>query len=132
MLSYGIGARTVEGEGPACNLFSTTGDYMDPFIENEEELINSYIGTIKSVKLALPIYFREIIKIVCDLAENEYFKAADLKEIKNYYILTILMAGCIDDVEETFNEILRASQLPVSVVVIKIGTHSEENDSKKI
>ena len=68
MLSYGMGARTVDGEGPACNLFATTGDFMDPFVENEDELLNSYVGSIKSVKLALPIYFKDIIKLVCDIA----------------------------------------------------------------
>jgi hypothetical protein len=37
MMGYGFGARTVtSGDGPACNLFSMTGDFMDPFIENEE------------------------------------------------------------------------------------------------
>lgn len=132
MLSYGMGARTVAGEGPACNLFATTGDFMDPFVENEDELLNSYVGSIRSVKLALPIYFRDIIKLVCDIAQIEFDKVNDIHQIRNYYILTILMAGCIDDVEDTFNEILRASQLPVSVIVIKIGTHSEENDSANI
>ena len=68
MLSYGFGARTVNGDGPACNLFAMTGDFMDPFVNGEEELINSYIGTIKTVKLALPVYFKEIVKLVCDLA----------------------------------------------------------------
>lgn len=55
MLGYGFGARTVDGEGPACNLISMTGDYSEPFIEDEEDLIRSYIGTIKSVKLGLPV-----------------------------------------------------------------------------
>ena len=68
MLSYGFGARTVKGDGPACNLFSMTGDFMDPFIDGEEQLINSYGGTLKSVKLALPVNFKDIIKLVCDLA----------------------------------------------------------------
>jgi hypothetical protein len=68
MLSYGFGARTVNGEGPACNLFSMTGDFMDPFVDGEEELYKSYVGTIKSVKLGLPVFFKEIIKLVCDLA----------------------------------------------------------------
>jgi hypothetical protein len=36
MLGYGFGARTVPGEGPACNLFSLTGDFQDPVIESEE------------------------------------------------------------------------------------------------
>jgi hypothetical protein len=66
MLGYGYGARTVEGEGPACNLFSMTGDFSDPFIHDEEEMMNSYSGSIKTVKLALPVNFKEIIKLVCD------------------------------------------------------------------
>jgi hypothetical protein len=36
MLAYGYGARTVSGEGPACDLFSMTGDFADPFIDNED------------------------------------------------------------------------------------------------
>lgn len=55
MLAYGFGARTVAGDGPACNAFSMTGDFVDPFIENEDQLINSYGGTLKGVKLALPV-----------------------------------------------------------------------------
>lgn len=46
MLAYGYGARPVGGEGPACDLFSMTGDFTDPFIESEEQLLNSYSGTI--------------------------------------------------------------------------------------
>jgi len=50
MLSYGFGARTVQaGETPACNLFAMTGDVLDPFVLDDEELLNSYVGTIKSV-----------------------------------------------------------------------------------
>lgn len=123
MLSYGFGARTVNGDGPACNLFSMTGDFQDPFVEGEEQLINSYGGTLKSVKLALPVNFRDIIKLVCDLAQIEFGTASDIKYIKNYYILVILMAGVIDDFEDSLNQILRAAHLPVSVMVIKIGTN---------
>lgn len=67
-LAYGFGARTVDGDGSACNLFSMTGDFLDPFVNGEDELVNSYIGTIKTVKLALPVYFKSILKLVCDLA----------------------------------------------------------------
>lgn len=63
-LAYGFGARTIPGEGPACNLFSMTGDYNDPFIDTESEIINSYSGTIKSVRLALPVNYSKIIRFV--------------------------------------------------------------------
>lgn len=42
-------------------------------------------------------------------------------QIRNYYVLVLLMAGVIDDFEEAVNEVLRAKDLPVSVVVVKVG-----------
>ena len=39
------------------------------------------------------------------------------------------MAGLIDDIDDSVNEILRAAELPISVQIIKIGGISEsEND----
>jgi len=35
-MAYGVGARTEPGEGPACDLFSMTGDQGDPLVESEE------------------------------------------------------------------------------------------------
>ena len=59
----------------------------------------------------------------------EYGTVSEATHIKNYYVLTILMAGLIDDIEESVNEILRAADLPISVVIIKIGGASDsEND----
>lgn len=72
ILPYGFGARTVlTGDGPACNLFSMTRDFMNPFITKNEELVNSYESTIKNVKLALPVMYKNILKFVCDLAQKE-------------------------------------------------------------
>jgi hypothetical protein len=39
------------------------------------------------------------------------------------------MAGVIDDFEEALNEILKAANLPVSVLVLKIGSILQENDT---
>lgn len=43
-LAYGIGARThIRGEGQdACDLFSMSGDFQDPFTSSEEELLSCY------------------------------------------------------------------------------------------
>ena len=59
----------------------------------------------------------------------EYGTASDATHIKNYYVLTLVMAGIIDDLEESVNEILRAADLPISVVIIKVGKTNSENDS---
>ena len=84
------------------------------------------------MKLALPVNFKAIIKLVCDLAQIEYGTISDIKHIQNYYVLVILMAGVIDDFQDALNEIIRAAHLPVSVVVIKIGGMQEENDSASL
>ena len=41
------------------------------------------------------------------------------------------MAGMVDDFQDTLNEMLRAANLPISIIVIKIGKDSGENDSQK-
>jgi len=45
----------------------------------------------------------------------DFGTASDASGIRNYYVLTILMAGLIDDIDESVNEILRAADLPISV-----------------
>jgi len=59
----------------------------------------------------------------------DFGTVADPASIRNYYVLTILMSGLIDDIDESVNEILRAADLPISVQIVKIGGVSEsEND----
>lgn len=132
ILPVGLGARTVlEGETETSNLFAMTSDFSDPFVENQEQLINCYEGTLKSVKLALPILFKNVIKFVCDLAQNEVKESGDIKNVSNYFVLILMMAGMIDDFQDSLNEMLKAASLPVSVIVIKVGNTQPENDSEK-
>lgn len=101
-LAYGVGARTEPGEGPACDLFSMTGDPADPNVDSEEQLVNSYKGTLKAVKLALPVKFKRVFQHVCELGAREFGETKDVQNVKNYYVLIILMAGVIDDIDDSF------------------------------
>ena len=61
-MAYGFGARTfLDDNGPACNLFSMSGDFMSPYVEN---ISDNYSKTLKNVKLSLPVMYKSIIKIV--------------------------------------------------------------------
>lgn len=72
IMPIGFGARTtLKGDGPACNLFSMTGDFDDPFIENSDEVVKCYQGTLKSVKLALPVLYKSVLEFVCDVARSD-------------------------------------------------------------
>jgi hypothetical protein len=127
MLSYGFGAKTVmDPSMPTSNVFATSGDFKKPFAKNGEELINNYKSTLKNVTLSLPAVQSDIVKFVCDLAERE--GQDSIKDIKNYYVLVIMMAGMVDDFRETIRQMLRAQDLPLSILVIKMGANKEEND----
>ena len=73
------------------------------------------------MKLALPVNFKQIIKLVCDLAQIEYGTVSEVRQIRNYYLLVIMMGGVIDDFQDALNELMRAANLPVSVLIVKIG-----------
>ena len=47
-------------------------------------------------------------------------------------MLVILMAGVIDDLEPSLTELIRAANLPVSVILLKVGGIQEENDSASL
>lgn len=98
-MAYGFGARTVPGEGPSSDLISMTGDFLSPFADTSdpESLLKCYANTLRTVKLALPVNFKAIIKLVCDIAQIEYGTVSEIRQIKNYYLLIIMMAGVIDD-----------------------------------
>lgn len=49
--------------------------------------------------------------------------------VHNYYVLVLLMAGVIDDAQSALNELLRAKNLPVSILIVKVG-NNEERDQK--
>jgi hypothetical protein len=70
-MGYGFGARTIPGDGPSSDLISMTGDLQHPYIDsnpNEKGLLRNYAQTLRTVKLALPVNFKAVIKLVCDLA----------------------------------------------------------------
>lgn len=91
-------------------------------------MLSCYAETIKAVEITLPINYKPIVKFVCDLAMGDIGTASDATHIKNYYVLILLMAGIVDDIEDSINEILRAADLPISVVIIKVGDAANADD----
>ena len=79
----------------------------------------------------MPVLYSSVLKFVIDLAKDEMKNAGHITHLKNYFVLTILMAGMIDDFQDTMNEMLKAASLPVSIIVINIAKNTQENDSEK-
>ena len=72
IMGYGYGARTLQDDQlPTSNIFSMTGDFMNPFTQDGNDLVQGYKNTLKNVQLALPVIYSELVKFVCDLAQRE-------------------------------------------------------------
>ncbi len=67
------------------------------------------------------------------LASTIVFPAVPTKNMhrmNKYYILLIITDGLINDMEDTTDEIVRASGLPISIIIVGVG--DEDFTSMKV
>ena len=55
----------------------------------------------------------------------------DISKVRNYYVMVIMMAGVVDDFKDGLEQLVRAAKLPASLVFIKMGENTDDNDSSK-
>ena len=107
---YGFGAKINNTPTPLFNL----NFQQDPNINLIPNVIQEYHKALSLVKLWGPTHFGPILKATNDMirAENDKLK---------YNVLMILTDGMIDDVDNTINELVAGSFLPLSVIIIGVG-----------
>ena len=87
---------------------------QDPNISYIQGIIEVYHNALQVVELYGPTLFGPIIKTINQMIKNE-------KNINKYHILMILTDGKIDDIDNTIDELVASSFLPLSVIIIGIG-----------
>lgn len=107
---YGFGANINGTPTPLFNLNLSP----DPNIHTIPAIINEYHKALSIVRLWGPTHFGPILN-----ATNNMIRAENNK--LKYNILMILTDGMIDDVENTINELVNGSFLPLSVIIIGVG-----------
>ena len=113
---FGFGAK-IQGQGT--RLFNLNFQ-NNPNVQYIKGIIQAYHAAINYVQLFGPTYFGPIIKAVIDIIKNEY---NNLK----YHILLILTDGKIDDIDDTIDQLIEASFLPLSVIIVGIGNADFSN-----
>ena len=91
----------------------------DPNIQGIDNVLRVYRNSLGKVTLAAPTFFTPVLNKV--IKEIKY----DLKnrqEENHYYVLLILTDGCINDMQQTCDKIVEASYLPLSIIIVGIGT----------
>jgi hypothetical protein len=107
---FGFGAKINNESCPIFNL----NFKEDPNIQYIEGIIENYHMALKKVELYGPTFFKPIIHKMNKLIQKE-------NNIFKYHILMILTDGKIDDLDNTINELVKSSFLPLSIIIIGIG-----------
>ncbi|KAF6201803.1 hypothetical protein GE061_004198 [Apolygus lucorum] len=77
-------------------------------------VLDAYRNCIRQVQLSGPTNFAPVINHVANIARN-------LSDGSSYFILLILTDGVITDMPQTCQAIIKASSLPMSIIIVGIG-----------
>ena len=116
---YGFGA-ILPGEEEVSHCFPINFNNEDPNIYLIENILKVYHDCLNKIILHGPTKFSPIIKTVIDDINNR-------NNIFEYQILMILTDGIIVDLDETIDQIVIGSFLPLSIIIIGIGDNDFDN-----
>nr|CAD1828375.1 unnamed protein product [Ananas comosus var. bracteatus] len=113
--AWGFGGRTIDGSVSHC--FNLNGMASECEVVGIEGIMSAYSSALHSVSLAGPTLFGPVINKAAEIASRS------LAVIQNkYFILLIITDGVITDTQETKDAIVRASDLPLSILIVGVGT----------
>jgi hypothetical protein len=78
---------------------------------------------LKKVELSLPIKYKDVLELASDYATYESHN----HEARNYYVLIYISVGVIDDFENTLEMLKEISDLPLTVIMIRVKNMQMED-----
>jgi len=112
--SWGFGARPIDG--PVSHCFNLNGSTYQPEVDGIQGIMSAYISALRNVSLAGPTLFGQLIGTAMAIASQSL---ADNQQ--KYFTLLIVTDGVVTDFQETIDAIIRASDFPMSIIVIGVG-----------
>jgi len=97
--------------------FSITNDPNKPEVHRLEGILQAYKESLNKVALSGPTYFNPVLKETSKICRD--FKE---KRLDQYMILLILTDGVINDMKETTEALVQAYDLPLSVIIVGVGS----------
>lgn len=90
----------------------------DPSVHGIDEMINVYKHAITVCQLSGPTNFAPLIQSVSSFVSSQ--------QEGNYFVLMIITDGEICDIDDTIDAIVNASYLPLSIIIVGVGSSSFE------
>ncbi|XP_020606001.1 copine-7-like [Orbicella faveolata] len=114
--ALGFGAR-IPPANQVSHEFPLNFNPTNPYCHGIPEIVAAYQNCIRQVQLYGPTNVSPIINHVVRFAEQ----AAKENTASQYYVLLLLTDGVLSDMEDTKAAIIKASRLPMSVIIVGVG-----------
>nr|XP_007147097.1 hypothetical protein PHAVU_006G0961001g [Phaseolus vulgaris]ESW19091.1 hypothetical protein PHAVU_006G0961001g [Phaseolus vulgaris] len=113
--AWGFGGKIPDGTVSHC--FNLNGSPGTSEVAGVEGIMDAYGSALRSVTLSGPTLFGPVINMAAQMA------AQSLSSLNNtkYYVLLIITDGVVTDIQETMNALVKASDLPLSVLIVGVG-----------
>ena len=112
--ALGFGAKI---GGRVSHEFALNGNPANPYCAGIQGVVAAYQQAIAAVELYGPTNVAPVINHVANFAEQ----ATHNPQVQQYFILLLLTDGVITDMKETKLAIIRASALPMSIIIVGVG-----------
>lgn len=120
---FGYGATVPPAVNRASHCFALNGDIFNPEVDGLEGVTAAYKNALKNVNLYGPTNFAPVVELVADMAEE----AKVAQDNQKYFILLIITDGIINDMQKTIDQVVRGSTLPMSIVIVGVGSDDFES-----
>lgn len=117
--AFGFGAELPGNPGFASSCFPLSLG-QDPMCQGVNGILEAYKRALHSVRFSGPTNFAPLIETVSRKAKQRINTQTD----QNYDVLLILTDGVVSDFELTVDRIIAASHMPLSIIIIGIGTRN--------
>jgi hypothetical protein len=98
------------------NNFPLSGDPKNPYVKGVQNILQAYRQASMGVQFFAPVEYSEIIHDVIKMA-----KVAQDNKTNVYFVLIILTNGNIKQIEHTLNDVVQASEFPISILFAGIS-----------
>ncbi|XP_041019863.1 protein BONZAI 3 isoform X2 [Juglans microcarpa x Juglans regia] len=112
--AWGFGGRTSDGTISHCfNLNGSAGGFE---VEGVEGIMTAYASALHNVALAGPTLFGQVINTAAQTAGQSLSYNSN-----KYFVLLIITDGVLTDLQETKDALVKASDLPLSILIVGVG-----------
>ncbi|XP_028765247.1 protein BONZAI 1 isoform X2 [Neltuma alba] len=112
--TWGFGARPIDG--PVSHCFNLNGSSHYCEVDGIQGIMMAYTSALLNVSLAGPTLFGPIINNAALMASESVANGK-----RKYFVLLIITDGVVTDLQETKDALIKASDLPLSILIVGVG-----------